>query len=96
MIAGHVHNYERYEHAGIMYIVSGGGGATPYLPVRHPHDFYRETGPTYHYCQFTVDRDRLKFQMYKLEMDGGKARWEVKDSFEESAGKAKSRTAIAP
>lgn len=85
VIAGHVHNYERYEHAGIMYIVSGGGGATPYLPVRHPNDFYRETGPTYHYCQFTVDRDRLKFQMFKLEMDAGKPRWEVKDSFEETA-----------
>jgi acid phosphatase type 7 len=85
VIAGHVHNYERYEHAGIMYIVSGGGGATPYLPVRHSSDFYREAGPTYHYCQFTVDRDRLKFQMFKLEMDGGQARWEVKDSFEEAA-----------
>ena len=30
VIAGHVHNYERYEHGGVTYFVSGGGGAHPY------------------------------------------------------------------
>jgi 3',5'-cyclic AMP phosphodiesterase CpdA len=39
-IAGHVHNYERYEHGGVEYIVSGGGGATPYMIQRGPDDFY--------------------------------------------------------
>ncbi len=79
VIAGHVHNYERYEHGGVMYIVSGGGGATPYLIARRPGDFYTEPGPTYHFCRFTVERDRLKGQMVKYL---GRGQWAVKDQFE--------------
>src|SRR5438067_963888 len=37
-VAGHVHNYERYEHGGVNYIVSGGAGASPYPIVRGPDD----------------------------------------------------------
>jgi hypothetical protein len=28
--AGHIHNYERLERDGVVYLVSGGGGAAPY------------------------------------------------------------------
>src|SRR5581483_5193532 len=65
VIAGHVHNYERYERAGVMYIVSGGGGATPYLIKRRPGDVYTDPGPTYHYCRFRVEGAHLKGEMVK-------------------------------
>ena len=81
-IAGHVHNYERYEHGGVTYIVSGGGGATPYMINRGPDDFYREPGPTYHYCTFKVDHGKLSFEMHKLEMPQGEPKWTVGDKFE--------------
>jgi Icc-related predicted phosphoesterase len=82
VLAGHVHNYERYQHDGIMYIVSGGGGATPYFPQRSPDDFYTGTGPTYHYCKFTVDHGSLKFQMVKLDLNESMANWTTQDSFD--------------
>ena len=81
VMAGHVHNYERYEHGGVTYLVSGGGGATPYMISRSGGDFYRDPGPTYHICTFSVQHDELRFQMLKLTFDGAQAQWAVKDSF---------------
>ncbi len=81
-IAGHVHNYERYEHSGVMYIVSGGGGAAPYKVERQPGDFYNQPGPTYHYCRITVDHNKLKLEMVKLEAAGAQFVFNVRDSFE--------------
>ena len=81
-VAGHVHNYERYEHGGVNYIVSGGAGASPYPIVRGPDDFYKEPGPTYHYCRFTADKGKLHMEMVKLEMNGDKPSWRVADSFD--------------
>jgi predicted MPP superfamily phosphohydrolase len=81
-VAGHVHNYERYEHGGVTYIVSGGAGASPYPIPRGPDDFYKESGPTYHYCRFTSDKGKLHMEMVKLEMNGDKPNWRVADSFD--------------
>jgi 3',5'-cyclic AMP phosphodiesterase CpdA len=85
VFSGHVHNYERYERAGVHYIVSGGGGAKPYMIPRTPDDHYRDDGPTYHYCLLDVSKGKLSFSMYKLEMDGSKAKFTKRDSFELSA-----------
>jgi acid phosphatase type 7 len=82
VFTGHVHNYERYERGGVTYIVSGGGGAKPYMVARQPTDQYRDEGPTYHYCLLDVDQGKLNFSMYKLEMDGSKAKFSKRDSFE--------------
>jgi Icc-related predicted phosphoesterase len=82
VFTGHVHNYERYERGGVTYIVSGGGGARPYMVPRQPTDQYRDEGPTYHYCLLNVDKGRLTFSMYKLEMEGNKAKFSKRDSFE--------------
>jgi hypothetical protein len=68
VFSGHVHNYERYEHHGVTYIVTGGGGATPYTVLRKPEDGYRQPGPTYHYCVVRVNGTRLELDMMKLEM----------------------------
>jgi len=82
VIAGHVHNYERYEHGGVMYIVSGGGGATPYMIRRRPEDVYTDPGATYHYCRFHVDGSHLKGEMVKY-VDANN--FQVRDMFELSA-----------
>jgi predicted MPP superfamily phosphohydrolase len=94
VLAGHVHNYERYERGGVNFIVSGGGGATPYTVQRASGDFYREAGPTYHICNFTVDRSELRFQMLKLRLDANQPRWKVGDSFVLRAGKARRSAAV--
>lgn len=81
-LSGHVHNYERYRKGGVTYIVTAGGGAVPYAVTRGPNDFYREAGPTYHFCRFTINHHRLKFEMIKMVGEGRDTKWEVKDSFE--------------
>lgn len=81
VIAGHNHNYERYQHNNVMYIVSGGGGATPYMPHRDPSDFFQGTGPTYHYCLITMEPGKLNFEMYKLTEGPGHFGWEKADNF---------------
>jgi Icc-related predicted phosphoesterase len=82
VVGGHVHNYERYEQSGVVYITSGGGGATPYEIPRKPGDAYHETGPTYHYTEWTIGKDTLTYEMNKLEVRDDKPVWTVKDKFE--------------
>ena len=80
VIAGHVHNYERYEENNVTYIVSGGGGATPYEIVRGPDDVYQDPGPSYHYLRITVGAGQMRIGMEKLTMPNGKPVWNERDS----------------
>ena len=86
--AGHIHNYERQEQDGIVYLVSGGGGARPYEVVRDAADRYAGPGfPNFHYLRFTLAGERLSAEMVRLE-DYGAARpahFEVRDRFDLSA-----------
>lgn len=82
VLSGHNHNYERYVLKGITYIVTAGGGATPYKIDRHFEDAYNDLGPTFHYCKFTLDANSLTEEMYKLTLDPSGAHWEQKDHFE--------------
>ena len=82
VLSGHNHNYERYVLNGITYIVTAGGGATPYKIDRHPSDAYHDPGPTFHYCKFTFHGNSLTGEMYKLTIDSGTPHWEQKDRFE--------------
>ena len=51
--AGHIHNYERAQVGGVMYLVSGGGGARPYEVERTPQDIYQDRDfPNFHYIRF--------------------------------------------
>jgi acid phosphatase type 7 len=63
VLSGHNHNYERYVVNGITYVVTAGGGATPYRINRRSTDFYSEAGPTYHYCKFTISGNSLIGEM---------------------------------
>jgi len=82
VIAGHVHNYERYEFNQVEYIVSGGGGAEPHKFSRSKDDLHRTQDPfnsdQYHYCLITVDRFDLKFEMWRL---NEKQKFNVNDHF---------------
>ncbi len=84
VIAGHIHNYERFEQGGVTYFVSGGGGAQPYAVVRKPADLYQDPSfPNYHYIQFTLKGSTLRGQMVRLENpNGGTPVWKVKDRFD--------------
>jgi len=82
--AGHIHNYERFYQDGIVYLVSGGGGATPRPVVRESKDLYQDKGfPNYHYVTLAVDGARLHGTMTRLaDPDDAAPRWEEKDHFE--------------
>jgi acid phosphatase type 7 len=77
---GHVHNYERHEHGGITYFVTGGGGAHAYPIVRHADDLYKDPGVNYHYLLVDVDHNRLTVTMHKVELKDGKEVWSQPDS----------------
>jgi hypothetical protein len=82
VIGGHVHNYERHEHGGVTYFVSGGGGAHPYLITRQPADPLFGKAVNYHYLLVEVDRGKMKITMNRVEMAVGKASWSMPDSVE--------------
>jgi Icc-related predicted phosphoesterase len=77
---GHVHNYERHEHGGVTYFVTGGGGARPYLIARAPDDLYKDMGINYHYLLVEVDHTAAKITMHKVEIKDGSPVWSTPDS----------------
>jgi hypothetical protein len=83
--AGHIHNYERFAQDGVMYLVSGGGGATPYEVDRTTADLYRSKDfPNYHYVRFELRPGSLKGEMIRLEDYGSPnpKQWKIRDRFE--------------
>lgn len=68
VVAGHTHNYERFLQEGIVYLVSGGGGAHPYPIDRGPGDLYTSADfPNYHYIRLELRGRRLRGEMLRLE-----------------------------
>jgi 3',5'-cyclic AMP phosphodiesterase CpdA len=79
VIAGHIHAYQRFERGGVVYLVSGGGGAAQHLISRTPHDLYQDNVfPNFHYVKFESVKGALKATMYRLDSRGG---FVVGDSF---------------
>ena len=83
VVAGHIHNYERFLQDGIVYLVSGGGGAAPVITRRDPGDLYENPSEVnYHYVKFVLRADQLDAQMIRVvDPAAASARWEVRDSF---------------
>jgi Icc-related predicted phosphoesterase len=79
VFSGHVHNYERHEHNGVTYFVTGGGGAHAYPVPRTPDDLYQDKGINYHYLLVVVDGDRATITMNKVDFMDGKAVWTKPD-----------------
>jgi hypothetical protein len=85
VVAGHLHNYERFEQDGVVYLVSGGGGAHPYPVERSPRDLYQGTGfPNFHYIRFRLEAGHLSGEMVRVaDPDAATPeRFEVSDRFE--------------
>jgi hypothetical protein len=65
--AGHIHNYERHVQDGVVYLVSGGGGAKPYYVERTPDDLYQSVVfPNFGYVKLTLEHDRMRGEMYRV------------------------------
>jgi len=83
--AGHVHNYERFDQDGVVYLVSGGGGAAPYEVVRTPSDRFQSGDfPNYHYVRLELHGDRVTGEMIRL-VDYGAPdprQWQIRDRFQ--------------
>jgi acid phosphatase type 7 len=80
VFSGHVHNYERHEHGGVTYFVSGGGAAHAYPIDRNPDDPFQSKEVNYHYLLVEVDQQQVKVTMNRLELTTGKALWTQPDS----------------
>lgn len=80
VFSGHVHNYERHEHGGVTYFVSGGGGAHAYPIERAAGDPFQSTLVNYHYLIVEVDGKQLTVTMNRLDLTSGKAVWTQPDS----------------
>jgi acid phosphatase type 7 len=83
--AGHIHNYERLAQDGVTYLVSGGGGATPYEVDRTAADLYQDTEfPNYHYVRCELRGAALSCEMIRLQDYAVRSpsHWSTKDRFE--------------
>ena len=92
VFSGHVHNYERHEHGGVTYFVTGGAGAHAYPIERAKDDPFQSKQVNYHYLQVEVDRGNLKITMHRLDLTHGTAVWTEPDSVTISAPAAKAAT----
>jgi hypothetical protein len=81
--AGHIHNYERFEKDGVVYLVSGGGGAKPYFVERTKDDLYQDPNfPNFHYVRFVLDGKEMKATMYRIgDPTTAKPEFQAKDLF---------------
>jgi Icc-related predicted phosphoesterase len=95
VFSGHVHNYERHEHGGVTYFVSGGGAAHAYPIERAPDDPFQSKEVNYHYLLVEVDHQQLKITMNRLELNNGKAVWTQPDSVKIALPAAASANAAA-
>ena len=89
VFSGHVHNYERHEHGGVTYFVTGGAGAHAYPIERAKDDPFQSKEVNYHYLMVEVDRGSLKITMHRLDLTSGTAVWTQPDSVAISAPAAK-------
>jgi calcineurin-like phosphoesterase family protein len=92
VVAGHDHNYGRMERNGVVYIVSGGGGAHPVFFRRQPEDRFKGKDllaggkplPNYNYLKFVLGPGGLKSTMFRISNPAageGEASWDSPDVF---------------
>ncbi len=84
VVGSHVHNYERFERGGVIYLVSGGGGAEPLPVLRMSGELSGlKTSVNFHYLRFTLSGDRLTGTMVRFQAAGAEEHpWSEPDRFE--------------
>lgn len=95
VFSGHVHNYERHEHGGVTYFVTGGAGAHAYPIRRLAGDAFQSKEINYHYLMVEVDHRQLKVTMNRLDVSSGKQVWSQPDMVRISVPDAGSTGAAA-
>jgi hypothetical protein len=80
VFSGHVHNYERHEHGGVTYFVTGGGAAHAYPIVRAPGDPFQSKEINYHYLLVDVEPHQIGVTMNRIDLSNGKPVWTQPDS----------------
>src|SRR5579862_7850766 len=96
VFSGHVHNYERHEHGGITYFVTGGAGAHAYPIERAKDDPFQSKEVNYHYLNVKVEAQEVTVTMNRLDMTSGKEVWTQPDSVKIAAVGAAAAHAAAP
>jgi len=92
VISGHVHNYGPFERNGIMYVISGGGGAHPAFFRRHSDDQFKDKDlilsgkplPNYDFLRFNIVHDGLQATVEGIsnpQAGRGAASWDNPDGF---------------
>ena len=89
VFSGHVHNYERHEHGGVTYFVTGGAGAHAYPIERAADDPFQSKEVNYHYLLAEVDHGILRITMHRLDLTSGTPVWTQPDSVAISVPAAK-------
>ena len=68
VLAGHDHNYQRFESVGVTYVVSGGGGRALYpveqCPANHPE--LLAAAEVHHFLTLTQEPDGLHLTVYDV------------------------------
>lgn len=87
VVGSHVHNYERFERDGVVYLVSGGGGAKPLPVLRMAGELSRLTTPVnFHYLRFALQGERLTGTMVRFDAERTAGNpWSEPDRFELTA-----------
>lgn len=83
--AAHVHNYERFQRDGIVFLVSGGGGGKPEFVNRSAADLYQSGDfPNFHYLRFELRARQLRGEMVRMTDAPALSvpTWNVRDHFE--------------
>ncbi len=60
VLAGHIHNYERFHKEEIPYIITGGGGDTLAKPEQLKNPFLLWSAKKHHFCTADVYPDRIE------------------------------------
>jgi len=80
VLSSHVHNYERHEHGGVIYLVTGGGGAHAYPIERAPGDLFQSKRVNYHYLQIHLDKGSATITMRRLGLETPTPLWTTEDT----------------
>jgi hypothetical protein len=92
-MSGHVHNYGRFERHGVVYIISGGGGAHPVFFPRRPDDKFKGKDltsrgkplPNYNFVHFEHQPRCLNATVMRIsnpQHPGAMPSWDTPDEFE--------------